>query len=386
MSIGTKPSAFLRQHQNLKSGQDLLNHFLKDADWASAQTKAADAGFDLNNLAANRSKVFEADAFEGGSVAQAPDAKAFFLESNPQLKSNQDAINHFVGNGTFAEGQARAQNAGFDLNTLAQNRNAALRAPSVSAHTISVSSNKGAALHAQFDKPQNNANQHIVKPGEDMSAIAQQHGVSVDELIAANPKENPWVRSAGDALVIPAKSAVPFMNQTEAQGNLGHSSTTISAAGCMLASFTMASHKLNGALPQNASIEKANGAAIDNGGFSGDMMNTPQVASALNMKIASRTMADPAAIQKQLEAGNPVVIGVDYVAGKTTSGFGSGADHFLVLTDYDAATQTFKGHDPLGVKDIGFTLDESGALRGQGPKAHHTYKAVEAIVLEASAP
>jgi LysM repeat protein len=51
---------------------------------------------------------------------------------------------------------------------------------------------------------------HIVQPGETLSEIARQYGVSVGALTAANGKANPHLIKIGQELVIPGPaSATP---------------------------------------------------------------------------------------------------------------------------------------------------------------------------------
>jgi len=131
----------------------------------------------------------------------------------------------------------------------------------------------------------------------------------------------------------------------------------------MLASYTMASQKLNGETETNKSLTASNDAVNDAGAMNseGDMTSTVAAAT-LGMSIDSRVRVgahESAALKEHIQAGNPVVIGVDYSSAAQGSNF-SDADHFLVLTDYDEGSGTFIGQDPLGKENIRFTLDENG--------------------------
>lgn len=50
---------------------------------------------------------------------------------------------------------------------------------------------------------------HTIKSGEDMFGISLRYGISLDELMTANPSVNPRAMSVGNTLVIPASAATP---------------------------------------------------------------------------------------------------------------------------------------------------------------------------------
>ncbi|WP_019507682.1 LysM domain-containing protein [Pleurocapsa sp. PCC 7319] len=51
----------------------------------------------------------------------------------------------------------------------------------------------------------NNGRYHVVQPGETLWLIAQKYGVSVDLLVAANPRINPQLIFPGQSIYIPGR-------------------------------------------------------------------------------------------------------------------------------------------------------------------------------------
>ncbi len=73
------------------------------------------------------------------------------------------------------------------------------------AATVMVSPEKTAS-QSPLPSPSATPRMHTVKKGETVSGIAQMYGVTVDAILAANPKLNPNLMLIGSMLVIPAGS------------------------------------------------------------------------------------------------------------------------------------------------------------------------------------
>ncbi len=119
----------LTQHPELKTNQDLLNHFLglSGGDWKRGQRIAMRFGVDLNAAAANRGATIE----RGEPTTRAGRSLARLVERNPALKTHQDLINHFLRAGGQRWGRATelARSYGVDLNQLTRTRQAPIELP-----------------------------------------------------------------------------------------------------------------------------------------------------------------------------------------------------------------------------------------------------------------
>lgn len=240
---------------------------------------------------------------------------------------------------------------------------------------------------------------YTVKAGDTFSQIAKDLGVSVGKLASANPQVRNLSRIDVDQVLnVPLSNVVapmrpttpapvvekrdgviPFSQEDHPDVALGRSKETIGRAGCMLASIAMVSTKLS---PTPASdVVDANTRVLNSGGFSGANLISKTAANALGMTQTARNApASIAAISNELEAGRPVVVGVDFKVGSTSGR--SNADHFLVLTRQDQADPSiFHGVDPLGGKAIRFQLDAEGQLRSVDGR--HQYRVTESIFHEA---
>lgn len=176
------------------------------------------------------------------------------------------------------------------------------------------------------------------------------------------------------------------LNQADPRwGNqkLGNSrSNTLRRAGCMLAAFGMAAQApALGGKTKGKGLDQLNKDVRSKGGFSGAALVTGTAARAMGMNLKSRSNVRSGAaaaetIRKNLDAGKPVVAGVDYKAGSRGSSRGTGVDHWITITGRDKSNPNkFHALDPAGGKKITLTLGADGVLRG-GPK---NYKVRELI-------
>ncbi len=85
-----------------------------------------------------------------------------------------------------------------------------LRIPGAVAAPAPSSTSSGRPLMAKKAAPAKSSSKHIVKKGETFYSIARQHNVSVQSLVAANPKVRPTSLNVGHNLVVDgnAKAAV----------------------------------------------------------------------------------------------------------------------------------------------------------------------------------
>ena len=64
----------------------------------------------------------------------------------------------------------------------------------------------GAGTPTPFPTPTATPRSHVIKQGEDLLSIAWQYGLTLDELLVANPDVDPYLLSVDTVLVIPASS------------------------------------------------------------------------------------------------------------------------------------------------------------------------------------
>ena len=164
----------------------------------------------------------------------------------------------------------------------------------------------------------------------------------------------------------PASAGVVPMSQLDYNDQLGGGGRTIRQSGCFMTSLTMAATKITGDKSLNPRV--ANQRIRDAGGYSGSNLVVGRASNALGMKVTGRkgmTPGNAAAMGKKLDdnldAGKPVVAGVDYKAGKSSAV--SNADHFITITQRNA-DGSYTAVDPAGGKEIKLTRGADGMLRG----------------------
>ena len=163
----------------------------------------------------------------------------------------------------------------------------------------------------------------------------------------------------------PASADVKPMSQLDYNDQLGNGGQTIRSAGCYMTALTMAASKITGDQSLNPSV--ANQRIRAAGGYSGSNLIVDRAANALGMNVVDRQAYTAgnqreliSALDNSLEQGRPVVAGVDYKSGSSSST--SDADHFLTITGRNA-DGTYSAIDPAGGHEITFEQAPDGTLR-----------------------
>ena len=257
---------------------------------------------------------------------------------------------------------------------------------------------------------------HTIRSGETLGALAQKFGTSVEKLAQANNISNPNKIVAGKKLVIPdgfdqpssrpsqassggttssaantsapASSArasgpardgdgrqfptsadgTPIFKQGDAQWGsrtLGKSSS-LSAAGCAMTSMAMAVSKIKGEVINPGEMDQY----LDkNGGYVGNGLVWGKAAQ-IGGLTASKSAFNFETINKQIDAGRPVVIGVDYKAG--SNGGANGTDHWMTVTGrgQENGKPVYFVNDPATGKQI--SMRQEGNRLVGGPQGYKT--------------
>jgi hypothetical protein len=169
-------------------------------------------------------------------------------------------------------------------------------------------------------------------------------------------------------------TGVIALSQADSNETLGHGPKTIRQAGCLLTSMTMVSNALTGA---RNGVDAANRLVTAAGGFDGNNLQLPTAAQALGLKVASRSAfaGSTQALDASLAHGRPVVVGVDFKDG-TSSSLGR-TDHFLVVTGR-APGGGYTAIDSADGRPLTFGHDGQGGLRSG------KYNVAEVVTLEPS--
>ncbi|QSQ18836.1 transglycosylase SLT domain-containing protein [Pyxidicoccus parkwayensis] len=247
-----------------------------------------------------------------------------------------------------------------------------------------------------------------VSRGDRLSAIAAKYNTTVEKLAKANNIADPNQIKVGQKLVIPdgfdkpatkatstkpgtdnfaatsaktgpvkdddgrqfptSRDGTPMYRQGDPQWGsraLGTGSS-ISAAGCAMTATSMAVSKITGKVINPGEMDKY---LDSHGGYSGNGLNWGVAAKAGGLS-ASKQAWNLNTINKQIDAGRPVVVGVDYKAG--SNGGANGTDHWITITG--RGTQNGKpvyyANDPATGKEI--TLQANGSQLSGGPKGYKT--------------
>jgi hypothetical protein len=157
---------------------------------------------------------------------------------------------------------------------------------------------------------------------------------------------------------IGATGVVPLA-QASSNAVLGEGPKTIRQVGCLLTSMAMVSNTLTG---QRRGVDEANDVVTAGGGFKGLNMQFGPASKALGVRTVERGAftGDTTAIDTALAKGHPVVVGVDFKQGASSSV--GGTDHFLVVTGR-TAEGSYTGIDSGNGKPLEFQPDGAGALR-----------------------
>ena len=155
------------------------------------------------------------------------------------------------------------------------------------------------------------------------------------------------------------------INQLAYSGQqLGNGRSTLSGAGCILASTTMAANRLNGTA---TTLPQANVMVRNAGQFSGSDMNFGGAANALGTTIVSRraasdaSMSDAIARMQNRRPPTQLVVGVDYKDGHQ-SGISS-ADHWVNVHSVSPDGRQMFATDPVGGREITFNRGADGEWR-----------------------
>jgi predicted chitinase/murein DD-endopeptidase MepM/ murein hydrolase activator NlpD len=246
---------------------------------------------------------------------------------------------------------------------------------------------------------------YAVRSGDTLSILARRFGTTVAALASANNIANPNRIRVGQVLTIPGGSVEtrPASQSTQqvvppvasgagtardsngrefptssdgtplfAQGDaawrtntLGQS-LTLGAAGCAMTSTAMAISKISGKIINPAQLD----AYLDShGGYTGDALYWDKAAQSVGLH-AAKPVWSLDTIHRQLDAGRPVVVGVDYKAG--SGGGGNGTDHWIAVTARGVAggVNVYYANDPATGQQI--TLRQDGSRMRGGPQNYVT--------------
>lgn len=258
---------------------------------------------------------------------------------------------------------------------------------------------------------------HDVSRGDRLSALAARYNTTVEKLAKANNIADPNKIQVGQKLVIPdgfdkpkkatsgggtgggstpaatsdnfaatsakakgpvtdgdgrkfptSRDGTPMYRQGDEQWGsrrLGTSSS-LSAAGCAMTATAMAVSKITGKVINPGEMD----AYLDkNNGYSGNALNWGSAAGMGGLG-ASKQAWNLNTINKQIDAGRPVVVGVDYRAG--SNGGSNGTDHWITITGrgQENGKPVYYANDPATGKEI--TLRANGSRLEGGPKGYKT--------------
>ncbi|WNG50853.1 transglycosylase SLT domain-containing protein [Archangium minus] len=146
---------------------------------------------------------------------------------------------------------------------------------------------------------------------------------------------------------------------------LGHDDS-LASAGCAMTATAMAISKISGKVINPGELDKY----LDtHNGYSGDGLKWDVAANAA--KLGAKQMPwSLGNVNKQIDAGRPVVVGVNYKAGN--GGGGNGTDHWITITGRGKQNgkPVYYANDPATGKQITLGVD-GNRLRG-GPKDYKT--------------
>jgi len=131
---------------------------------------------------------------------------------------------------------------------------------------------------------------------------------------------------------------------------------TIGAQGCAMTSMAMAASKISGKPINPEQMDKY----LDtHNGYQGNALKWNVAADAAGLD-ASKKPWSMDTINKQLDAGRPVVVGADWKEG--SKGGANGTDHWMALTGREG--NTYFGNDPATGKQVAMQLHSGGGLAG----------------------
>lgn len=168
-------------------------------------------------------------------------------------------------------------------------------------------------------------------------------------------------------------NGTPIFKQGDAEWGrtrLGKGGATISQAGCAMTSTAMAMSKITGKLLTPKDFD----AWLDkNRGYSKDAIDWSRAGKARGLDIQPQVFSQKA-LDGQLDAGRPVVLGVDYKPG--SNGGAGGTDHWICVTGKrvdDKGVTRYLANDPGTGKEIELVM-QKGRLVGDGKDALGKYR------------
>nr|AYM52261.1 hypothetical protein [Cystobacter sp.] len=142
--------------------------------------------------------------------------------------------------------------------------------------------------------------------------------------------------------------------------------SSLSAAGCAMTATAMAISKISGKVINPGELDKY----LDkHNGYAGNALKWDVAAKAAGLSARTQPWS-LSTINKQIDAGRPVVVGVDYKAGG--NGGGNGTDHWITITGRgkENGKPVYYANDPATGKQITLSVD-GNQLKG-GPKGYKT--------------
>jgi predicted chitinase len=238
---------------------------------------------------------------------------------------------------------------------------------------------------------------YSVRSGDTLSAIAKKFGTSVGSLAKSNHLKNPDHILAGQKLTIPGDSfepnkpapskpskggaagpvrdddgrkfptsadGTPMFRQGDPQwgGRRLGSSSSLSAAGCAMTATAMAMSKISGKVINPGELDHH----LDtHGGYSGNALIWGKASQMVGLGAGKPGWSFDN-INKQIDAGRPVVVGVDHSPG--SNGGSNGTDHWIAVTHRKG--NTYFANDPATGKEI--ALKREGNRLVGGPRNYKT--------------
>lgn len=170
----------------------------------------------------------------------------------------------------------------------------------------------------------------------------------------------------------PVRNGVKPMSQLDYNDTLGNGGATIRNAGCFLTAMAMASTRIAG--NSNLDPRSANELVRRGNGFSGSSLVAENAARSLGMRVTARVSGrSTAQLDRNLDAGKPVVVGVHYKGGAQKS------DHFITVTGRNG-DGSYSAIDPAGGREITLRASGDGVLRAN--VGNKVYAVTEMVLLD----
>lgn len=190
---------------------------------------------------------------------------------------------------------------------------------------------------------------------------------------------NGGVYQTGGGSSTPTSNGVPIYRQGDAnwgKRSLGNGKATIGGAGCAMASTAMAISKISG---KKVDPGKLDSYLDGRGGYSGNGLNWQVAAGSVGLGARKEGWSVDK-INKQIDSGRPVVMGVDYKSG--SRGGANGTDHWLAVTGRgtdSSGRSVYFANDPATGKAISMRMDGNQLVGGTG-KNGNAYRSTGQLV------